>query len=189
MRVFALETNVDNIKKRFLSREEEEIMTVYFHGFRFFMIFAADAFWTAVIFAVGTVLGYFNMPILWILTAGSIVWIIFILAPLVKAYLDWRFDFLLVTTDKVIIVDQSSFFNKRVTPMNLENFASVSIESQFWDLFPFGILKFSLKEGAGDHVTLKYVTNVQEVASGISNAITIFQRRKDLRRYGVDQTN
>lgn len=184
MRIFALETDVEKIKRPFLSEEESEIATVYFHGFRFFLILARDAFLTALLISLGIAFSFMNMPVSWILIAGVLMWFVFICIPLLKAYLDWRFDFLLVTTDKIVVVDQSSLFRHRITPINLENFASVSIETQFWNLFPFGILSFSLKEGTGDSVMLKYVPNVEEVASRISNAITIFQRRKDLRRYG-----
>jgi len=184
MRLFALETDTAKIKHSFLSADEQEVMTVYFHGFRFFMIFARDAFVTALLISLGIGLGYIRIPILWIVFPGSLVWLFFIFIPLLKSYLDWRFDFILVTTDKLIVVDQSSLFHRKVTPMNLENFASVSVETQFWNLFPFGELHFSLKEGTGEEVQLKYVPNVEEVASRISDCITMFQRRKDLRRYG-----
>ena len=184
MRLFALETNIDHVKKKFLSTEEREIMTVFFHGFRFFLTFTANILWTFFLVGVLIGLGYARIPPLWLTFSGSVIWFFFIFIPIVKAYLDWRFDFILVTSDKVIVVDQSSFFHQKITPMNLENFASVSAETQYWNLFPFGTLHFNLKEGAGEGVELAYIPSAHEVASKISDAITIFQRRKDLRRYG-----
>lgn len=184
MRLFALETNTEKIKKPFLSSEEKEIMTVYFHGFRFFITFAANILWTFFLVGLLIALGYAHIPPLWLTASGTVIWFFFIFVPIVKAYLDWRFDFILVTSDKVILVDQSSFFHQKTTPMNLENFASVSAETQFWNLFPFGKLHFNLKEGAGEGVELAYIPHAHAVASRISDAITIFQRRKDLRRYG-----
>src|SRR3989338_1200434 len=110
MRIFALETNIEKIKRPFLSEEESEIATVYFHGFRFFLVLASDAFFSALLISAGIAFYFMNMPLSWILIAGILVWFVFIFIPLLKAYLDWRFDFLLVTTDKVVIVDQSSPF-------------------------------------------------------------------------------
>ncbi|MBI3332351.1 hypothetical protein HYZ99_05360 [Candidatus Peregrinibacteria bacterium] len=187
MRLFALETDIDKLKRPFLSADEQEIMTVYFHGFRFFIAFTANILWTLFLVGVLIVLGYARIPPLWLTTSGSVIWFFFIFIPIVKAFLDWRYDFILVTSDKVIVVDQSSFFHQKITPMNLENFASVSTETQFWNLFPFGMLRFNLKEGTGEGVDLPYIPHVHHVASKISDAITIFQRRKDLRRYGSGQ--
>ncbi len=185
MRFFALETDTAKIKQSFLSQDEQEKMTVRYHGFRFFMTFIRNAFFTLIFLAVGIGLGYVGLPSFWLLVIVGSAWLIFIFIPLLKAYLDWRYDFILITTDKVIVVDQSSVFHRKVTPINLENFASVSVETQFWNLFPFGKLYFSLKEGTGDSVRLQYVPNVDQVAAGISDCITIFQRRKDLQRHGA----
>ncbi len=184
MRIFALETDIGKLKKRFLSEGEREIRTVFFHGFRFFLRLLGHTLWTSIFLAFVLFMSSTGLPLLWLLIAAGTPWIFFIATSLLKAYLDWRYDFLLITTDKVIIVDQSSIFHQKVTPMNLENFASVTAETQFWNLFPFGILSFNLKEGVGNGVRLRYIPHVHEVVSVISDAITTFQRRKDLRRYG-----
>lgn len=183
MNILALETNINSVKKRFLSDEEKEIATVYFHGFRFFVQFLRDLVYTVIIVAVALALDYTGVPPLWINVTAAIAWLIFVCAPLLKAFLDWQFDFIIITTDKVVIVDQSSIFKKKITPMNLENFASVTAETQYGNIFPFGILHFNLKEGHGRGVTLRFIPDVQHVAQLISDSIIQFQRRIDLRRH------
>ncbi len=184
MQIFALETDTEKLKKRFLSTEEREILMINFHGFRFFLVICRQLFWTLILLAVSIGLGYAGIPAGWLSLGTFIVWLILIAPKLLRGFLDWAYDFILVTTDKVIVVDQSSLFHQKITPMNLENFASVTAETQFLNLFPFGILHFNLKEGIGSGVNLRYIPHAHDAASRISDTITTFQRRKDLRRYG-----
>ena len=94
-----------------------------------------------------------------------------------KAWIDWCFDFIFVTTDRVILVDQTSIIRQKITPLHMENIASVTYETQFWDIFKFGIVDIRLKEGSGDeHRVLRYVPNSKEVASKISDVVTRYQR-------------
>lgn len=183
MHLFALETNVRKLKERFLSTEEREVRTVFYHGFRFLSTVLRDVLWTMLIVVIAVGLSFAGLPLFWIFPAAVIVWLFIVFRSLLRAYIDWKYDFILITTDKVIVVDQSSLFHQKVTPMNLENFASASAETQFWNLFPFGVLHFRLKEGVGDGVNLRYIPNAHDVAACISDAITTFQRRKDLRRH------
>ena len=185
MRIFALETDIGKLKQRFLSSEEREIQTVFFHGFRFFFVVLKDVLWTLLLIAIAVAAGYAGLALEWLIPGALLLWLFFTFRTLLRAYIDWRYDFLLITTDKMIVVDQSSLFHQKVTPMNLENIASVSAETQFWNLFPFGILHFNLKEGTGNGVNFRYIPHAHDVASGISDSITTFQRRKDLRRCGA----
>lgn len=182
--IFALETDIGKLKKRFLSAEEREIRTVSYHWFRFISTLVRDVIWTLGIIIAAIGLSFVGVSLLWIIPVAVVVWLFIVFRSLLKAYIDWKYDFILITTDKVILVDQSSIFHQKVTPMNLENFASASAETQFWNLLPFGILHFNLKEGTGGEVNLRYVPDAHDVAACISDAITTFQRRKDLRRHG-----
>lgn len=183
MQLLALETNIEVLKRRFLSAEEKEIATVRFHGFRFFMLFLRDIVYTLIIVGVAWALEFAGVPPLWINATAIIVWFLFVFVPLLKAFLDWRFDFLLITTDKVVIVDQSSIYHQKVTPINLENFASVTAETQYGNIFPFGILHFNLKEGHGRGISLRFIPHAHDVSSIISDIIIQFQRRIDFRRH------
>ena len=184
MRIFALETNVAKLKKQFMSAEEQEIATINHHPLQFVFASLRHLFFTLILVGVGVLLvsvGLPTWPVIWTLV---VIWILLVSFPLLRAYIDWKFDFILVTTDKVVVVDQSSLFHRKVTPMNLENFASISTETQYLNVFPFGVLRVSLKEGTGAEMRLRYIPHASQVAALLSDAVTQFQRRKDLRRYG-----
>jgi len=184
MRIFALETNTEHFKKKFLSEEEQEVLTIYYHWFAFALAIMKQGVFTLVIISIGAGLITVGLLWLWVTLAMLLLWTIVIFPSMVKAFLDWRYDFTFVTSDKVIVADQSSLFRQKITPINLENFASVSTETQYANMFPFGKLRFHLKSGLGEDLILRYIPNADEVAAKIANAVTIFQRRKDLRRFG-----
>ena len=184
MQIFALETDIDKLKKRFLSAEETEVKTVHYHWFPFFLSALRGLLITVAIVAVAIGADMLSLQLLWTMIVGAAVWLVFVFFPLMRAFIDWRYDCIIVTSDKVIVIDQSSIFRQKVTPINLESFANASAETQFLNLFSFGMLLLDLKEGAEGMLTLRYIPDAQGVASMISDTITQFQRRKDLRRYG-----
>lgn len=182
MHIFALDTDIEGVKRRFLSANEREILTTYRHGFFFFLQIILQLVLTIGLVAAGVALNTWDIlpwdiPSWWIVGVLVLLWIILAFPTILKAFLDWKFDFIFVTTDKVVLVDQSSIFHHRITPMNLENFASVTAASQFWNLFPFGSLHFQLKEGIGEDITMKYIPNADEVAAKIADTVTLYQRR------------
>lgn len=187
MRLFALETNVDKLKRQFLSAEEREIAMINHHMLQFVFASLRQFFFTLILIGIAIALIQFGLPTWPVILSILAVWVLLVSYPLLRAYIDWRFDFILITTDKVVIVDQSSLFHRKITPMNLENFASVSTETQFMNLFPFGILHASLKEGTGAEQRLRYIPHASAVAALLSDTITQFQRRKDLRLYGDEE--
>lgn len=186
MHIFALETDVEKLKRQFLSAEEQEVRTVFHHPLQFVLKALRQLLITVALVALGVLLVSFGLPAWPVIWAMLAAWFLVVFFPLLRAYIDWKYDFILLTTDKVVVVDQSSLFHRKVTPMNLENFASVSAETQFLNIFPFGILHGSLKEGTGVELRLRYIPHAAEVAALISDTVTQFQRRKDLRRYGDD---
>jgi hypothetical protein len=127
--------------------------------------------------AVGVAAGLWGAPVGWTIGVLFVFWFSFVFFNLLRAYIDWAFDFILVTTDKIIFVDQTSFFRQEITPLNMENVGGVSTKTQFWGIFPFGIVSLHLKEGmGGDRVIKKYVPHAQEVAAKISEVVTKYQR-------------
>lgn len=182
MRLFALDTNLDGIKRRFLSAEEQEVLTVFRHGFSFFLQIIFQIILTVGLIAIGVVLSVFDIlpwtiPPAWTIGILALLWLFLAFPTILKAFLDWKFDCIIVTTDKVVLLEQSSLFHRRITPMHLENFASVTATSQFWNLFPFGTLHFQLKEGIGKDMQMKYIPHADEVAAKISDTVTQYQRR------------
>lgn len=183
MRIFALDTDTAKQRRQFLYADEKEVLFIRYHGIIFVLALCKWGIVSAVLIALAGGALTIGLPWAWVSGVAAGLWLFFVFPPLLQALLDWRFDFTLVTTDKVVLFDQTSIFRQRVTPMSLENFATVSAETQWWNLFSFGILRFHAKEGLGQEITLKYIPHAEEVATKIAEAVTIFQRRKDLRRY------
>ncbi|MBU2213635.1 hypothetical protein KKC44_02440 [Patescibacteria group bacterium] len=178
MRIFALETNVNKIKQRFCRPDEREILMTYYHGLSFLFAIVREILITIVLFVLGLIGWYYNWPIGMLIAILALVWVIFVLFNIIKAYIDWAYDFILITTDKVLLMDQTSFFHREIKPIHIENIGSVSTDTQFWNIFPFGILHIHLKEGlGGESLTKRYVPRVQEVAGTLSDVITVYQRK------------
>lgn len=177
MRIFALETNLDTLIATFASPGEKPIMTTFYHGFLFFVaIFKAIVF-TAVLVGTAILAGiYLAIPALWIIGVAAFLWLIVVPLPLLRHYIDWRYDFLYLTEDKLIIVDQSFIFSQKIKQINLENIASVASETQFFNLLGFGIIRINLKEGEGNEIVLKFVPKAQAVSDTIADQTSTFEK-------------
>lgn len=180
MRIFALETDVRKTKRNFLAPGETEIFLVNRH----FMSFLVKIVWQAIVtIMLLTFFSYMGaigvVSPLFATIAFLLGWFAFVFFGLIHAYLDWKFDFLFLTTDKLVVLDQTSLFRKTITPINLENLGDVVSETQWLNLFSFGIIRFALKEGSGQEIRLKYMPHADTLVSMISQQITLYQRRKD----------
>jgi len=183
MRIFALETDQRRIVHRFCHDHDGEcvVLLSHYHVFSFLFSIARDIIVT--VFLIAGLIG------LWItgpfpmesgmLMLVFVLWFLFVFLHIVKAYLDWRFDLIIVTTDKIILVDQTSIFKQEIKPIHVENIGGVSTFTQFWNILGFGGMRIHLKEGLGgkDYV-LKYVPHAEEVAGRVSDVVTRFQRRQ-----------
>lgn len=177
MHFLALETDISKIKQAYCHEGECEVLFTRYHGLSFFFAILREIILTAVFFAVGVYGWMSDWPMEWLAGILFLCWFLFVLFNVVKAYIDWSYDFIYVTTDKIILVDQTSIFKREIKPLHMENVGSVSTETQMWGLFPFGKLRLHLKEGlGGDDLTLKYVPYANKVASQISAVITRYQR-------------
>ncbi|MEQ1849929.1 MAG: hypothetical protein ABL890_05075 [Candidatus Peribacteraceae bacterium] len=180
MQLFALQTDVSKTKQSFLAPGESEIFLVHRH----FMSFIVQVIWQVILTFL--LLAFFSyMAVIGIISplfatiAFFFGWCSFVLFGLMRAFLDWRFDFMFLTTDKLVILDQTSLFRKTITPINLENLGDVVSETQWLNLFKFGIIRFGLKEGKGQEIRMKFIPNADTLVSMISQQITLYQRRKD----------
>ena len=178
MRLFALETNMEKLNRGFLSSGEEQILCIRFHGFLFFLRFMRALLATAMIVAVALIAGYARLPPLAILSIAVVVWLPLAGIPLLTGFIDWKYDTLILTTEKLIHVNQSSLFRREIRQMNLENLASVNAETQFGNIFPFGRLCFDLKEGTGQRLCLNYIPQADRVCTLISDCLVAYERRR-----------
>ena len=177
MQIFALQTNREKTKNALLSNGEELLFTVRYSRFIYVLGIIPQLFLTAVLIGIG-VLFFLYEPLYaqWALLVLICVWTLFILLPIIYKYLHWFYSFVLITKERIVVVDQVSLVHRKETELSLENFAGVSSETQFWNIFPFGILHFTMREGNEQLAPLHYVTDVDKVAKEISDVVTSFQR-------------
>ncbi len=180
MKIFALETNLERVKEHFLAEGEAEIFTVHPHVVSFVWHIAWE-FFIAIFLLSACSYGYYIGFLS--LTAAIVIFALgsffFVPLGLIEAYIDWKYDFILLTTDKLIIVDQMSLFRKSITPISLENLGDVVAKTQWLNLFRFGIISFALKEGNGPDVILHFMPEAEKIVGKIAEQITLYQRRKD----------
>ncbi len=180
MKIFALETDIQRVKHRFLAHDESEIFTASPHMLRFLSSIAWEAALTIFFIAIAVVLYFFgHIDGRFVLGSFAVAWFLMVFFPVTKAYIDWKYDFIFLTTDKLVIVDQVSLFHKSITPINLENLGDVVAQTQWLNLFDFGIIHFALKEGQGPEIILKFMPEADKLVAKISQQITLYQRRKD----------
>lgn len=180
MKIFALETNIEKVKERFLAPGEHEIFLARPHIFLFLM----RSIWRFVMTALLLFVGIYSVTIGLVSAEISVAfffstWVIFVFLGWVEAFIDWRYDFIFLTTDKLIIVEQMSLFRKSITPISIENLGDVLTQTQWLNLFNFGIIRFALKEGNGPEIVLRFMPHADALVAKISEQITLYQRRKD----------
>ncbi|TSC58438.1 MAG: hypothetical protein Greene041619_662 [Candidatus Peregrinibacteria bacterium Greene0416_19] len=178
MRLFALETDTGKLCESLLADQECPMLTVRFHGFLFFLRFVVAMLLTLLLAGIAVVASEVGLPLLWAIGLAFVLWFVAIFFRLLKAYIDWKFDLLFVTDEKIVLVNQTSIVHRIVRQMNLENLASVHAETQYWNLLPFGIVCFDLKEGTGQKMCLKYIPEAERVAKVVGEVLVQFQRRQ-----------
>lgn len=177
MRFFALETDRNVIIDRYCSPNECVLSITRYHGILFAMRIFKEViisiFLAAILFGA-YVLG---IPLGGVAIAAGITFFLFVFIPSAKAYLDWQYDFMFTTTDKIVLIDQTSIFKQEIRPLHIENIGSISVETQWLGLFNFGKIIIQLKEGQGGAEIIKpYVPNPEKITEIMSHAVTEYQR-------------
>ncbi|TSC58952.1 MAG: hypothetical protein Greene041662_680 [Candidatus Peregrinibacteria bacterium Greene0416_62] len=179
MRFFALDTRAtEKICKRYCTQGETEVLLTRYHWLSFLLRTFREFLINIVLLGMVLIAWMYEWPLLEIIGSAVALWVIFVLFRVLKAFIDWRYDFILVTTDKIVLVDQTSIFSRQEKPIHLENVGGIAAATQFWDIFPFGKITIHLKEGlGGDAVTILFVPHAQEVAATIVDVVTKYQRK------------
>jgi hypothetical protein len=186
MRIFALETDSLKLERRLLSEDEIVLRRVRFSVFLFLFRLIRAVFFTAILVAVGFLFSLVGFPASWVSLILFVVWFFVVFIPLVNAFIDWKFDFILVTTEEVVVVDQTSIIRLKIQQIGLDSIIRVTAVTQFLHIFPFGRLHFDLQEGAGN-VDLPYIPHAETVAASVSNAIVLNRRRESLEAKAIEQ--
>ncbi|MDP7069682.1 MAG: hypothetical protein QF815_04075 [Candidatus Peribacteraceae bacterium] len=177
MRIFALQTDPEKIKKRFLHEGEELVYMTYYHWLSFVFAIIREIIITVILIIFGVIAYVYQWPMGWVFGILFFIWMALVFYRVFKAFLDWTYDFIIVTTDKLIFIDQTSIIKQEIMPIHIENIGGSSTFTQFMDIFPFGGISIHLKEGkGGKDITRKYVPNAKIVAGTISDVVTTYQR-------------
>lgn len=178
MRLFALQTNVNTLAKRFCEADEKVHHITRYHGLAFLGAIVKNTFLTVLIAAAAGAAIWFAAPIGLVLSVAAGMWFVLVFFSILRAYLDWSYDVIIITSEKVIFVDQTSIFHRSITPVHVDNIGAIHTETQFANLLPFGILKISLKQGENKEFVRDYVPDVEQVAAAISSIVTQYQRSR-----------
>lgn len=183
MKIFALQTDVGVLKHQFLVEgEEQEIITVHRHIVSFFV----EIFWATLLTIILCglfVLFLSTLPDLTVLLTAQIilgVWFLIYAYVLFSAFINWQYNLLMLTTEKLVVVKHHSCWYQHVQPIHLEKIMTTQMESQFGGIFRCGIVHFKLQEtssGSSSEVRLYYIPEARAVIGSIENAITLKHQR------------
>lgn len=165
MKIFALQTNCAKLQDDVMHGQcicilRKHAITLVPHSLKF--IFLSIVFLSIVEF----------------LSIPEIAWIpffiFFLIFPLVRGVIDWKYDRIFVGEHEITIVDQSSIFSQNVKRLDTEKVLSVTGDSQWFDLFNFGTITLRLHEGEATNGETKvtYIRDYKKAISEISRIIS-----------------
>lgn len=180
MRLFAIETNAEELKKKFIVENEEAVHVTHKH----FLVFIVNVFWQTIVTAALTYVAMLGLAQGWMtmdIAAWTLgIWYVIYLYFLSAAHVAWKCNFIIITTQKVVLVEQRSMFYQKINPIHFTNINNTRVESQFAGIFKCGILFIELKVGqqGGAHVQLKneYVPKPNDIAAIIEHGIIMNEK-------------
>ena len=183
MRFLALQTNVEVLKRQFIPQGEHELLTATRHPLFFLLAFLWNTIvalgflivmWIASVYLEGMTS---QIVIGLVLAAGMLVYVL----SVITTYIAWRFNYIIITSEKILIIKHRSFIHQNVDPIHLDNLASTKFESQYFGIVHCGIVHIALKEkatGSTRQLIMPYIRNPDAVTSAIENAISLKQQKK-----------
>lgn len=179
MRFFALQMDIGQLKEQFILQDEKEILVTTRHGLIFFVsLLKGTAIVLLLWLALAVAFVFAGSAILrLIIGVLTVIGAVFELYIILNAYIDWRFNILIVTNQKLVIIDHTSLFYQNVTPIHMNSLNNVTCESQFFGIWRCGILHINLRqtvgEGASREIFLPYLPRPDVVASAIEQSMSI----------------
>jgi len=165
---------------------EKIILRVRRHWFSFFSSALPSMLKMLVIIGIGVVLAYFDVItlefnyenlFLWGLLIGLILWQFF--GDWLKAWIDWRYDEDIITTERIVDVDQHHLFGRDVGITELDNVEDISLKHKgfFSTIFNFADVDIQTagtntqKLEGGNTFVLKDAPNPLKIQKIISEAV------------------
>lgn len=183
MQFLALQTNVHKLEETFVAEGEELLISTHHHFFVFLFPMILKTF--VALLVIGLVVTYVTaVPNAGTLTAGG--WLVILCLWLYAygffaSYVEWRYNFLIVTTMKVVIIEQHSVFRHVVLPIHLDTISSVSFGLKFLGIGRCGTLNIHLTErlgGSTRNIILQYMPSPDAVTGIIENASALIMQKQ-----------
>lgn len=178
MKILALETNHERLIEDLCAKSEACVARTGYHGFHFFLHILDDVVQALLLITGAYFMYHYDFPYVGVLMSAILLSLLYFVAlDFLRAFIDWKYDFIVLTTDKLLLIDQASLWKRDIREMHMENIASISCETQLLNLFGFARLKIDLKEGTGTSVHYDYVRNAEDFARVASDQLVEFNRR------------
>ncbi|HRH93012.1 MAG TPA: hypothetical protein PKV72_00600 [Candidatus Peribacteria bacterium] len=88
MQFFALETNIDKIRKRYMDPGDEVILTTRFHALKFWLSVVMQVVFAIVIGVIAVILyEYTPLTLEWDLLGTGVLLFLFVACPVIKRYI------------------------------------------------------------------------------------------------------
>lgn len=191
MRLLALQTNVAKMKKQFIAEGEEELLCSRRHIFSFLFPMLLVIFLTIGVVAACIASVSLNNAYLPFVLFILVLWGIFFFYQMAKALIAWRYNFLIVTTEKIVIVNHKSFFHQEIHPIHIENILSTRTESQYFGIGNCGTLFINLEEkvdgGNSQHICVPTLPKPAVIGGMIENAVVLNKQRVPVDQGPADQ--
>lgn len=179
MRFLALETNIRKLKSQFLAEGEEELLTTSRHIFAFLIpllwIIPLSALFV-VAWITGITMGLDVLVITPLLYAGLLL----LLGMAIHAFIAWHYNVLIITTEKIVIVEHRFIVSQVIRPVPLENIATTDTRSQYVGLGNCGYVNIHLSEileGTNKEIRINTLPKPGVVAGIIENARVLKSQR------------
>lgn len=179
MRFLALEANIRKLKQRFIVEGEEELLATTRHAFAFILplLWIVPAAGLAIaLWVQGMRMGFDFVVITGVLYAA----LAFLLAMAIHAFIEWRYNFVVVTTEKVVVVDHRFVFSQVIRPIPLDTIATTDTGSQYLGLGNCGYVNLHLSEvlqGTNKEIRLDRLPKPDVIAGIIENARVLKSQR------------
>lgn len=181
MKFLALQTDIDALRRQFIAEGEHEILTVARHPITFIVAFIVDTIlYATAAFLIATSAAFITD------TAGrTTVTVLFSICTLVylyellKAYIGWRHNYLIVTSEKIITIEHRSFLHQKVNSIHFNIIVRSHFDSQYFGILRCGTVKINLDEklaGSARVITLRSIPAADTVVSAIENAMALHQQ-------------
>ena len=182
MRFFALQTDLGELKKQFILENDQEILVTSRHGLIFFTSLLTATAVTLAVWAVLAMAFVFVGTATLRLTIGvlAVIAAVYELYAILHAYINWRYNILIITTEKIVIINQWNLFYQNVQPIHLNNVRSATCETQFFGIWRCGTLRINLQETVDNttkEIVLPYIPQPDVVVSAIEQAISLEKKK------------